>query len=125
MPKRVVMPESGTTPTWRICANALLEKKGTNIKVLDLRPVTTFADFFVLGSGSNQRQVQAMADEVGRAMAEAGDPPNAVEGYENGEWVVLDFGDVVVHVFSEKSRTYYDLDRLWRDATPIAEPAQR
>ncbi|MEZ5402043.1 MAG: ribosome silencing factor [Bryobacteraceae bacterium] len=120
-----VRVETATTPSWRYCVDAIAEKKGTNIRVLDLRPVTSFADFFVIASGSNQRQVQAIADAVSRAMNEAGDPANSVEGYDNAEWVLLDFGDMVVHVFSDKAREYYELDRLWRDAPEIAATPSR
>lgn len=116
-------PQPAATSPWRPCVSAIEAKKGTRIRVLDLRPVTTFADYFVLASGGNQRQVQAIADEVARVMKEAGDPPNSVEGYENAEWVLLDFGDMVVHIFSEKAREYYELDRLWRDAPEIPVPS--
>lgn len=99
------------------------DKKASDIRVLDLRPVTTFADYFVIASATNTKQAQAIADSVIRAMKDRNDPPNSVEGYENAEWVLIDFGDMVVHVFTEKSRSYYDLDRLWRDAPPVAIPA--
>lgn len=85
--------------------------------------MTSFADFFVLCSGANTRQVQAITDEVMRVMKLGGDPPISVEGYQNAEWVLVDFGDLVVHVFTERSRLYYDLDRLWRDALEVAAPA--
>jgi ribosome-associated protein len=90
--------------------------------VLDLRPVTSFADFFVIASGSNQRQVQAIADEVLRRMKQMGEQPTSLEGFENGEWVLADFGDVVVHIFASSARSYYDLDRLWRDAVEVTIP---
>jgi len=92
--------------------------------VLDLRPLTSFADFFILCSGSNQRQIQAICDEVLKVMKLRGERPNSLEGYENAEWILVDFGDLLVHIFSEKSRTYYDLDRLWRDAAQVEVPAE-
>ncbi len=101
------------------CVRAAEDKKATGIRVLDLRPITTFADHFVLCNGTNPRQVQAIADEVVRAMKLLGERPSSVEGYTNAEWILLDYGDLVVHVFTEKSRLYYDLDRLWRDATQV------
>ena len=73
-------------------------------------------------SAGNQKQAQAIADEVERAMKLNGDPPVAVEGYSNGEWILLDFGDLVVNVFTESARSYYDLDRLFRDAQTLAIP---
>lgn len=92
--------------------------------MLDLRPLTSFADFFILCSGSNQRQIQAICDEVLKVMKLRGERPNSLEGYENAEWILVDFGDLLVHIFSEKSRTYYDLDRLWRDAAQVEIPAE-
>lgn len=110
-------------PSWKTCVDAALDKKATNVKVLDLRPVTTFADFFVLCSGSNQRQLLAIADSVSRAMAERGEHPSSVEGEKNAEWILMDFGDLVVHIFTETARAYYDLERLWRDAESVPVPA--
>ena len=98
-------------------------KKATGIKVLDLRPVTSFADYFMLCDGTNSRQVQAIAEEVVKVMKEAGEQPLSVEGFPNAEWILLDFADLVVHVFSAKSRQFYDLDRLWRDAPAVPIPA--
>jgi len=77
------------------------------------------ADTFVLASGANTRQIQAIADEVGTQLKKRGELPLSIEGYKHSEWVLLDYGDYVVHVFSEKSREYYDLERLWRDAKPV------
>jgi len=116
-------PTPDTVATWQVCVKAAESKKAEGIRVLDLRPITTFADFFVLCNGTNQRQVQAIADEVVREMKLVGERPASTEGYSNGEWILLDYGDLVVHVFSEKSRIYYDLDRLWRDATEVRLPA--
>ena len=99
------------------------EKKAVDIKVLDLRPVTSFADYFIICTGNNQRQVQAICDEVERSMRERGDRAISVEGYDNGEWVLMDYGDMLVHIFSPQSRSYYELDRLWRDAIDVQIPA--
>jgi ribosome-associated protein len=86
---------------------------------LDLREVTSFADFFVLCSGANQRQIQAIADEVGKQLKQEGQMPISLEGYENAEWILADYGDFLVHIFSEKARHFYDLDRLWRHAHEV------
>jgi len=88
--------------------------------VLDVRDATSFADYFVIASGANQRQIQAITDEIGMKLKDAGERPNSVEGYANAEWVLLDYGDLVIHVFSLKSRVYYDLERLWREARTLA-----
>jgi ribosome-associated protein len=106
-------------PFWLVAVRAAESKQAKDIRVLDLRDVTTFADHFVICSGSNTRQIQAIVDEIGLQLKKAGELPNSLEGYTNGEWVLIDYGDYVVHVFSEKARTYYDLERLWRDAKPV------
>ena len=92
--------------------------------MLDLRPVTSFADYFILCTGHNQRQNQAICDEVLRAMQERGERANSLEGYENAEWILIDYCDIVVHVFDSKAREYYDLDRLWRDAPSVPIPRE-
>lgn len=121
--------EQDAPPTWLIAARAAESRKALDVRVLDLREITSFADFFLVCSGSNQRQIQAVSDGVGEEMKKHGETPVSWEGYSNAEWVLMDYGDLIVHIFSEKSRTYYDLERLWRHAknVPIpadAEPAQ-
>ena len=93
--------------------------------MLDLTGVTTFADFFVICTGNNQRQVQAISDEIGLQLKrQAHELPHSLEGYNQAEWVLADYGDLVVHIFSPKAREYYDLERLWRGASPVAIPAE-
>lgn len=100
-------------------------KKATDIKVLDLTGVTSFADYFVICTGANQRQIQAIADEVGmRIKQQARELPNSLEGYNQAEWVLADYGDLLVHIFSPKAREYYDLERLWRSARTVEIPAE-
>jgi len=112
-------------PTWTIAVRAAESKKATDIKVLDLTGITSFADYFVLCSGSNQRQIQAIADEVTLQLKhQASELPMSLEGYEQGEWVLADYGDMLVHVFSVKARAYYDLERLWRNAKPVEIPPE-
>lgn len=84
--------------------------------MLDLREVSSFADYFLICTGGNTRQIQAIADEIDQQGRELGEYPVSVEGYNNAEWVLVDYGDFLVHIFSEKARAYYDLERLWRDA---------
>jgi ribosome-associated protein len=100
----------------KIAVKAVDDKKGIDIVVLDISGVATFADHFLLCSGDSARQIQAIVDEVQQKMAAGGFRPAHVEGYTNAEWVLLDYLDLVVHVFSKKARAYYDLERLWRDA---------
>ena len=100
-------------------------KKATDIRILDLTGITSFADFFVICSGGNQRQVQAISDEVGLQLKQqAGELPISVEGYNQAEWVLADYGDLLVHVFSLKAREYYGLERLWRSAKTVEIPAE-
>jgi ribosome-associated protein len=100
-------------------------KKATDITVLDLTGITSFADYFVVCTGGNSRQVQAIADEVGqRLKKEAGELPISVEGYEQAEWVLIDYGDLLIHVFSPRSREYYGLERLWRNAKAVPIPPE-
>jgi ribosome-associated protein len=99
-------------------------KKATDIKVLDLTGITSFADFFVICTGANQRQIQAIADEVGLELKEqAGELPISIEGYNQAEWVLADYGDLLIHIFSPKAREYYSLERLWRSAKTLEIPA--
>jgi ribosome-associated protein len=93
--------------------------------VLDISGVTSFADHFVICTGSNQRQVQAIADEVGMQIKkQLRELPISVEGYNQAEWVLADYGDLLVHIFSPKSREYYGLERLWRNAKTVEIPAE-
>ena len=116
-----------STPTSRalVAAMAAAEKKGRDIVVLDVAPIIAIIDRFVLVSASNTRQVRTIVDEISDAMrAQDGSKPIGVEGLADASWVLLDYGDVVVHVFVEETRAYYDLDRLWADAArvPFDEP---
>jgi ribosome-associated protein len=113
-------PEAG----WLIAVRAAREKQATDIKVLDLTGVTSFTDYFVICTGANTRQNQAITDEIGQQLKRRGELPTSVEGYDQGEWVLSDFGDFLVHVFSAKAREYYSLERLWRDAKDVAIPAE-
>jgi len=90
------------------------------MRVLDLRDVTSFADYLIICSGSNSRQIQTIVDEIGLQLKKEGEMPHSIEGYSNAEWVLMDYGDYVINVFSEKARAYYELERLWRDAKPVS-----
>jgi ribosome-associated protein len=98
------------------------DKKALELVVLDVREVASFTEYFVIAGGTNARQVQAIADGVQERLKESGRRPARVEGYRNAEWVLLDYGDFVVHVFEEKARRFYDLERLWRDAARVPLP---
>lgn len=100
------------------------EKKANDIVVLDLREIASFTDFFVIVSGSNERQVQAISDEVSETLKKSGSAAARIEGYKTAEWILLDYGDFVVHVFDEKARKFYDLERLWRESRRVSLPAE-
>ena len=102
-----------------LLAKTLDSKKGLDIKVLETGHLTTLADYFVLCSGTSNTQIKALSDACEKAMKEAGEPPHHVEGHRGGTWVLLDFSAVVVHIFNEEAREFYDLERLWSDATEI------
>jgi ribosome-associated protein len=109
----------------RAAVHAASERKALDTVVLDLREVASFTDFFVITSGTNVRQVQAIADAVEEHLRkDLGVKPARVEGYKSAEWVLLDYGDFILHVFEEKSRRFYDLERLWRDAARVALPEE-
>ena len=103
----------------QLCADAAGNKKAFDILILDLRGLTYVADYFVICSGSNLTQVSAISDGVGQALAEAGIHPSHVEGGPDARWVLMDYGDVVVHIFDEQTRIYYSLEKLWSDAPRI------
>jgi len=106
-----------------LALHAAAEKKAIDPTVLDLREIASFTDFFFITSGANERQVQAISDEVYETLKKAGSTAARVEGYKTAEWILLDYGDFVVHVFEQKARTFYDLERLWRESKRVELPA--
>jgi ribosome-associated protein len=110
----------------RICTalRAASDKKALELVVLDLREIASFTDYFLITSGTNVRQVQAIADEVVEQLKKQGTRALRVEGYSTAEWVLVDYGDFILHVFEDKARKFYDLERLWRDAARVALPPE-
>src|SRR5262245_33864132 len=96
------------------------EKKAQDIVVLKLTAITEFTDYFIICTGNSSRQIQAIADEVTQRLKVRGLRPLNLEGYQTGEWILIDYGAFVFHVFTENSRNFYDLERLWRDAEKLA-----
>ncbi len=123
MAQPIALPSN--TPTWLTAVRAAESKKGFDIRVLDLREVTSFADFFVICSGNNPRQIQAIAEEIGQQLERRGEYPISVEGFSNAEWILADYGDYLIHVFSPKARMFYELERLWRHAKIVAIPEEQ
>ncbi len=103
----------------QLCTEAADSKKALDILILDLRGLTYITDFFVICSGSNTTQVSAISDAVGHVLAKVGQHPSHVEGGSESSWVLMDYGDVVVHIFEEQTRAYYGLEKLWSDAPRI------
>ena len=109
----------------KLAIRSASEKKGFDIVALDLREVTSFAEFFVIASGANQRQVQAISDEIDEQLKKQLQMrPIRIEGYTSAEWILLDYGDFIVHIFEQKAREFYDLERLWRDAKKVELPKE-
>jgi len=103
-----------------LAVKAIEGKKGENVVILEMdRSSGAFTDYFILCSATNPRQIQAIADDVQKQLSDAGQRPNSVEGYNQAEWVLLDYVDFVLHVFSERARQFYDLERLWKSARKL------
>ena len=103
------------TDALKIALNAADAKKASDLVALDISGIATFTDFFLICTGDSSRQMQAIADEVEQRLKANGIRPSHVEGYQNAEWILMDYIDLVIHIFSKNARAYYDLERLWRD----------
>lgn len=103
----------------KLAYKALDEKKAKDITVLDIGRVTVLADYFVIASAENSRQLGALADSVDEVLGRAGYEHRAVEGYDSGSWILMDYNDVVVHIFNRDDRQFYDLERIWRDGKRV------
>ena len=99
----------------KLAKAALEDKKAEEIRVIDISDVSVLADYFIIAGGSNSSQIQALADSVEEKLTRAGMPVKQTEGYETANWILLDFGDIIVHIFDKENRLLYDLERIWRD----------
>jgi len=107
----------------QLAVRCAADKKATEMVVLDLRQIASFAEYFLIASGANQRQVQAICDEIEEQLKKRlSTRPVRIEGYSSAEWVLMDYGDFIVHIFNKEAREFYDLERLWRDAGRVALP---
>ncbi len=104
----------------RIAYKALEDKKGEDIKIIDISNVSVLADYFIIANGTNKNQVQALVDNVQEELDKVGVQVKQVEGYRMGNWILLDYGDIIIHVFSKEDRLFYDLERIWRDGKDIS-----
>ena len=103
----------------RMACEALEDKKALEVKIINIEKVSTLADYFIIASGSNRNQVQAMADNVEEILGKAQIEPKQIEGYQNANWILMDYNDILVHIFDRESRGFYDLERIWRDGKSI------
>jgi len=114
------MNEFETKKMVKLAIEALEDKKAEEICVIDISEISVLADYFIIAGGSNTSQIQAMSDAVDEKLGKSGYPLKQIEGYQNANWVLLDFGDIIVHVFDKENRLFYDLERIWRDGKKIA-----
>ena len=103
----------------QIAIDALEDKKAEDLKVIDISEVSVIADYFIIASGSNRSQIQALCDQVEEKLAKEGFLVKQIEGYDTANWVLLDFGDIIVHIFDQENRLFYDLERIWKDGKEI------
>lgn len=103
----------------RLAIEALEDKKAEDIRVIDISEVSVIADYFIIAGGNNRSQIQALCDNVEEKLGRAGSAVKQIEGYDTANWILMDFGDVIVHIFDRENRLLYDLERIWRDGKQI------
>ena len=103
----------------RMACEAMEDKKAQDIKIIQIEQISTLADYFIIASGTNRSQVQAMADNVDEVLGRAGVEAKQMEGYQSANWILMDYGDLIIHVFDEENRLFYDLERIWRDGKEL------
>ncbi len=108
-----------------LCAQAALDHKAIDLAILEVKKLSSFADYFVISSGSSDRQVQAIASHIEEKLGKQGLHPLGIEGKREGRWVLLDYGDVIIHIFYQPIREFYNLERLWSDAPKVEWPPVR
>ena len=102
-----------------LAVEALKDKKAEDIAIIDISEVSVIADYFIIAGGNNKSQIQALSDVVDEKLGRAGLPLKQIEGYNNANWILLDFGDIIVHIFDKENRLFYDLERIWCDGKKI------
>ena len=103
----------------KIAFDALEDKKGVNIKVIDITEISILADYFIIVGGTNKNQVKALVDNVEEELAKNDVLPKQIEGYNNANWILMDYQDVIIHIFNEEDRLFFDLERIWSDGNLI------
>ena len=109
--------------TAKAACGCLDEKKAVDIRVIDISKISVIADYFIIAGGTNQRQVKSLADNVEEKLGKAGCIPKSIEGYQSAKWILMDYGDVIIHIFDQEDRLFYDLERIWSEGQSI-EPSQ-
>ena len=104
----------------RLAVQALEDKKGNDIQIIDIHEVSVIADYFIIASGNNPNQVKALADNVEDTLGRAGYEARQTEGYATATWILMDYNDIIIHVFSEEDRSFYDIERIWRDGKAVS-----
>ena len=105
----------------KIAYDALDDKLAEDIKIIDIRSISVLADYFIIADGSNRNQVQAMADSAEEALGRAGYDAKQIEGYQSANWILMDYKDIIVHIFCREDRLFYDLERIWRDGKTVVD----
>ena len=105
---------------YKIAVKALEDKKAEDVKVIDIREISPIADFFIIADGMNQNQIQAMRDAVDEALYKADLKVRQVEGNQSSTWILMDYNDIIIHIFSKEDRLFYDLERIWKDGKEIS-----
>lgn len=103
----------------QLAIDAMRDKKAEDIRIIDISEISVMAEVFIIAGGSNRNQIQAMCDNIEEKLGRAGYQVKQIEGYDSANWVLMDFGDIIVHIFDKENRLLYDLERLWRDGKEI------
>ena len=113
------MEKNNSLEMAKLAIAALEDKKAEDIRVIDISEVSVIADYFIIAGGNNRSQIQALSDNVEEKLGRAGMPAKQIEGYDTANWVLLDFGDIIVHIFDKENRLFYDIERIWKDGRKI------
>jgi len=105
----------------KLAIEILEKKKASDVRLLDISEISVLADYFIIASGKNRNQVQAMADSTEEALHNLGYDPKQIEGYQTANWILMDYQDIIIHIFDEENRLFYDLERIWRDGREVGK----
>lgn len=103
----------------KLAYQSIDEKKGIDIKIIDISKISVIADYFIIAGGSNQRQIQTISDNIEEKLAKAGVHPKSIEGTQKSSWILMDYTDVIIHIFNQEDRLFYDLERIWADGSTV------